>query len=224
MPSASGRSSGERNLRFLSAGTGTRGVLFAECRSPVSPLARIVAGRLLDLPKAPAAERRGEEAPVWRSPESSSRQSRAESSWPSRPDPPGLQTRSNSAATRSGRGANMAPNMLNNHVERLVGIRQLLGIAFLETDFEVLGSGPLPGLLQQVCGDIDAGNFSASFARRESRYCRCRRRHRAPGCQALRSMRATKFCSFAGDEICNLAEIAGHPGGFHSGLELREIG
>ena len=50
--------------------------------------------------------------------------------------PPGRQTRSSSEATTSGRGANMAPNIDSYNIESGGFIRELLGVALDEFDFQ----------------------------------------------------------------------------------------
>jgi hypothetical protein len=76
--------------------------------------------------------------------------------------PPGFVTRTNSAATTSGRGANMTPNMLTTRSNCSGRIRQRLGVAFLEIDLQTFRICPGAGLLDEIAGDVDAADHAPS--------------------------------------------------------------
>ena len=78
--------------------------------------------------------------------------------------PPGLSTRASSEATSSGRGANMAPNMVTTASKEAVRIGKLLRVALVEGCGEALGCGTLAGLGQQVRGNVDPGDDAACRA------------------------------------------------------------
>ena len=72
--------------------------------------------------------------------------------------PPGLRTRAISEATSSGRGANMAPNMVTTRSKEASGVGQGFCVAFVELDGEVFGGGAVAGLDEEVGRDIKASD------------------------------------------------------------------
>ena len=75
--------------------------------------------------------------------------------------PPGRHTRVSSAATSSGRGANIAPIKLTTASNWASSIRQRFGISFFERDLQSLGGRAGTGFLEPVGRDVATGDLCA---------------------------------------------------------------
>ncbi len=94
---------------------------------------------------------------------------------------------------------------------------KFFGIAFLKPDFKLLGSGALARLFEQVRSNIHTSNLAAG-----PRGWNRRIAGSAGDIENARSGRdlqsLDKLCCFVGGNLGDLAEVAGHPRGFHAGF------
>jgi hypothetical protein len=107
-------------------------------------------------------------------------------------------------------------------VEGGIAIGERLGIPLIELNGEVVGGGALAGLNEQVGGDINTGDDGSGTGGGDREIARSssdiEKAH-----AGLDSEASDEGLGAASDSAGDDAEVTGHPGGAHGGLDLIEI-
>ena len=153
-------------------------------------------------------------------------------SWPMKPLgvqlarpilPPGLQTRSSSAAALSWLAVNITPKVETTASKLLLGERQRLGVGLLELDRQSLGLGAHAAALQQRRDVVGRGHV-APAARGGERGVAVAGGDVEHG---LAGTQIERLAQILADDLQGGADngvVAGRPGGLLAGLQGGEIG